>query len=171
MAGPKKSLCTMKDAGTPTDVLRDHPSSTQGAPILRFASSRKTSAPRIRPGPNIETLFIWNRKTIGRYLTNNTRIEALQNLWTDENRSSGERMKAGTNRRIREKTLRQGISDSLNRDLRQRYLPTKHGHAWLCSITNRVIREYQSDSSSKRPPSSFLLGSCCLELKYSVVRQ
>lgn len=36
---------------------------------------------------------------------------------------------------------------------RRRFLPTEHGHAALLPETG-AIREYQSDSSSKRPVSS-----------------
>ena len=65
---------------------------------------------------------------------------------------------AGINRRMRDTDLWQGSMASLIRDFRRRSLPTKHGHARLCPSTPRVIREYQSDSLSKRPASSLLLG-------------
>jgi hypothetical protein len=72
-------------------------------------------------------------------------------------------MLAGTNRRMRDLIMRQGNLASCQapwtRDFRQRSLPTKHGHARLCPGFARVIREYQDDSSSKRPASPFLLGS------------
>ncbi len=45
------------------------------------------------------------------------------------------------------------------RATRQRPLPTEHGHARLCLGYVQVIRGYQSDSSSKRPTSSFLCAS------------
>jgi len=67
-------------------------------------------------------------------------------------------MQSGTNRRIRELIMRQGSYASRIRDFRQRSLPTKNRHAVLCSSIARVIRVYQSDSSSKRPDSSFLPG-------------
>jgi len=64
-------------------------------------------------------------------------------------------MQVGTIRRMRDLAMRQGPSPRI-RDARQRRLPTKHGHAGLCSGFARVIRGYKSDSSSKRPVSSFL---------------
>ena len=67
-------------------------------------------------------------------------------------------MKTGINRRMRDVALRQASTACRIRVPRQRHLPTKHGHAGLCSSTARVIREYQSDSLSKRPASSFLPG-------------
>jgi hypothetical protein len=47
--------------------------------------------------------------------------------------------------------VRQGSSAPWTRVRRRRSLPTKNGHAVLCSSLARVIREYQSDSSSKHP--------------------
>jgi len=67
-------------------------------------------------------------------------------------------MMAGTNRRIRDTGLRQASNACWIRVFRLRHLPTKNGHAVLCSSLARVIRGYQSDSLSKRPASSFLLG-------------
>ena len=59
-------------------------------------------------------------------------------------------MTAGTVRRMRGTAMRPG-HQSWMRDPRQRHSPTNHGHAALPPAT----REYQSDSSSKRPaPSS-----------------
>jgi transposase len=52
---------------------------------------------------------------------------------------------------------RHGILHPGTRALRGRCLPTKNGHAGSARARARVIREYQSDSSSKRPgPSSVL---------------
>ncbi len=64
-------------------------------------------------------------------------------------------MKAGTIRSIRVAPLRQGVP--LTRAVRQRYLPTKHGHEALRRCVG-VIHGYQSDSSSKRPALSVLSG-------------
>jgi len=50
--------------------------------------------------------------------------------------------------------MRHGTFDPGTRDFRGRFLPTKHGHAGSARIHVRVTREYQSDSSSKRPASS-----------------
>src|SRR5713101_2637325 len=62
-------------------------------------------------------------------------------------------MRSGTKRRIRESSLRYGSSHSLTRVLRQRTLPTNHCHAGSTPLAG-AIREYQSDSSSKRPALS-----------------
>ena len=67
-------------------------------------------------------------------------------------------MKAGINRRIRVTNLQHGRGVSLICAFGPRCLPTKHGHAVLCSSDARVIREYRCDSLSKRPVSSVLLG-------------
>jgi hypothetical protein len=69
-------------------------------------------------------------------------------------------MNAGTDRRIREKTMRHGILNPGTRALRQRYLPTKNGHAGSARVQARAIHDYQSDSSSKRPALSSVLRSC-----------
>jgi hypothetical protein len=65
-------------------------------------------------------------------------------------------MNAGTNRRTRALTLRRRRYPS-TRDLRPRSLPTDHCHAALRRLAG-AIREYQSDSSSKRPASSVAFG-------------
>ena len=59
MAGPEHTLSSLNRAGTPPDGLRDRPSSPQRARTLRFAPSRKPSAPRTRPGPRTG----WDSKT------------------------------------------------------------------------------------------------------------
>jgi hypothetical protein len=69
-------------------------------------------------------------------------------------------MNAGTDRRTRELAMRQGIFNLRTRASRQRRLPTKNGHAGSARACARVIREYQSDSSSKRPAPSSVLRSC-----------
>jgi hypothetical protein len=69
-------------------------------------------------------------------------------------------MNAGTDRRIRGLTMRHGIVHPETRALRGRCLPTKNGHAGSARARARVIREYQSDSSSKRPAPSSVLQSC-----------
>lgn len=158
MAGPKKPLCSTIDAGTPTDVSRDRPSSSQGALTLRYAPSRETSAPLVRPGPKPERPFIQRRRPIGQGWTSEPRTESSFVTSVPEDRSPGGWMQSGTNRRIRDITMWLGSPASLIRDFRQRSLPTKHRHAGLCSRIARVIREYQNDSSSKRPDSSFLPG-------------
>ncbi len=58
---------------------------------------------------------------------------------------------------------RQGAS-SWTREDRQRFLPTKHGHAALRRPAD-VTREYQSDSSSKRPAPSSVI--CGLEIQHN----
>ena len=57
-------------------------------------------------------------------------------------------MQAGTNRMNRHRAMRCGESSPATRDSRLRLLPTKHR---LAALPDRAIREYQSDSSSKRP--------------------
>ena len=53
-------------------------------------------------------------------------------------------MNAGTNRKIRDLIMRQARpTPRRTRDVRQRPLPTKHGHARLCSGHAGVIRGYQ----------------------------
>ena len=64
------------------------------------------------------------------------------------------RMKVGTARRVRDLPMRHGTFHPGTRDFRGRFLPTKHGHAGSARTHVRVTREYQSDSSSKRPASS-----------------
>jgi hypothetical protein len=64
-------------------------------------------------------------------------------------------MRAGTIWRTRAVPTRQGPHHARTRDHRLRSLPTKHGHAARL-ITIGAIREYQSDSSSKRPAASAL---------------
>ena len=64
-------------------------------------------------------------------------------------------MRAGTIWRTRAVPTRQGMHCAQTRDHRLRSLPTKHGHAALL-ITIGATREYQSDSSSKRPAASAL---------------
>jgi hypothetical protein len=61
-------------------------------------------------------------------------------------------MRAGTIRRTRVTGVRQELH-LLTHGLRLRYLPTKHGHAARLGLA-RATREYQSDSSSKRPAPS-----------------
>ncbi len=63
-------------------------------------------------------------------------------------------MKVGTIRRTRGAALRQGGFVSRTRALRVRFLPTENGHA---ALRESVTREYQNDSSSKRP--AFSVGS------------
>jgi hypothetical protein len=60
-------------------------------------------------------------------------------------------MKAGTIQRMRVAALRQGGPASQTRAFRLRYLATENGHA---ALRSRATREYQHDSSSKRPASS-----------------
>ena len=67
-------------------------------------------------------------------------------------------MNAGTVKRIRGLAMRQESPALWTRASRQRSLPTKHGHAGSARLHRRVIRVYQSDSSSKRPASSALWG-------------
>ena len=62
-------------------------------------------------------------------------------------------MRRGTIRRKRDRIMRQEEVVFRTRDCRRRYSPTENGHAALRSISS-VIRAYQSDSSSKQPPSS-----------------
>ena len=62
-------------------------------------------------------------------------------------------MDAGTMRRIRGSTMRQKGSAFRNRAHRRRCLQTKYCHAAMFWVTG-VIREYQSDSLSKRPTES-----------------
>ncbi len=57
-------------------------------------------------------------------------------------------MKVGTIKRTRVAALRQGGPPSRTRELRQRYLPTKNGHA---ALRFGATRGCQRDSSSKRP--------------------
>ena len=63
----------------------------------------------------------------------------------------------GTIRRMRVRAMRQGSLASWTRDIRRRYLSTEYGHAALHLYG--VIREYQSDSASKRPGLSVAWGS------------
>lgn len=182
MAGPEKPSCSTRDAGTPTDVSRDRPSSSQVAQTLRCAPSRETSAPLVRSGPKTVRFFIQRRRPIGQGWTSGTMTTRRRPIgrgrtsgrrpigqgWTSEprtettsvpeDRSPGGRMQSGTNRRIRDLIMRQGSCASRIRDIRQRSLPTKNRHAGHCSSVARVIRVYQSDSSSKQPDSSFLPG-------------
>ena len=62
-------------------------------------------------------------------------------------------MDVGTMRRIRGSTMRQKGCAFRIRAHRRRCLPTKYCHAAMHWVTG-VIREYQSDSSSKRPTES-----------------
>jgi hypothetical protein len=62
-------------------------------------------------------------------------------------------MDEGTIRRIRGSTMRQKGCGFQIRAHRRRCLPTKYCHAAMPWETG-VIREYQSDSSSKRPTES-----------------
>ena len=64
----------------------------------------------------------------------------------------------GNDWRTRESTLRQGGSGPRTRDSRLRPLPTNHGPAAL-RRTLDVTREYQLDSSSKRPGTPRLLNA------------
>jgi hypothetical protein len=64
----------------------------------------------------------------------------------------------GNDWRTRESTMRQGGSDPRTRDSRLRPLPTNHGPAAL-RRTLDVTREYQLDSSSKRPEAPRLLNA------------
>ena len=64
-------------------------------------------------------------------------------------------MKAGTIQRTRVAALRQEGSPFPTRALRQRSLSTENGHA---ALHLGATREYQSDSSSKRPASSVVFG-------------
>ena len=68
-------------------------------------------------------------------------------------------MKIGTNRRTRDRAVRQGRIPSRTRDVRQRPLPTEHGHAARHRATG-ATRGYQSDSSSKRPIQSVASRPC-----------
>jgi len=56
----------------------------------------------------------------------------------------------GNDRRMREAAMRQGGACPRTRDPRERYLPTDPGTAAL-RRNLAVTREYQRDSSSKRP--------------------
>ncbi len=56
----------------------------------------------------------------------------------------------GNDWRMRETAMRQGCVHARTRDPRQRYLPTNPGPAAL-HRSLEVTREYQRDSSSKRP--------------------
>jgi hypothetical protein len=58
---------------------------------------------------------------------------------------------AGTIPRIRALGMRQGGFASRTRASRQRHLSTEYGHA---ALRSGATREYQIDSSSKRPASS-----------------
>jgi hypothetical protein len=58
------------------------------------------------------------------------------------------------------RTMRSGPW-ALTRDARQRSLPTKNCPAALCRDLG-ATREYQSDSSSKRPDSSVVSGWCAV---------
>jgi hypothetical protein len=162
MAGPKKSLCFDATCGGPTDALRDRlellPRGSNSP--LRFVAQNIGPADTARP----ETIIAAEkRRTTG---TNCwiTRPETSPTLSVTEDSGPGGRMKTGTIWSIRDLAVRQGSLAPCTRDSRQRSLPTKHGHAVLCS-SFRVIREYQSDSSSKRPASSFLLGFRLLKLE------
>ena len=62
-------------------------------------------------------------------------------------------MDVGTIRRIRGSIMRQKGCAFRIRARRRRYLPTKYCHAAMHWVTG-VIREYQSDSLSKRPTES-----------------
>jgi hypothetical protein len=66
-------------------------------------------------------------------------------------------MRSGTIRRMRDIPMRQGAIGAWTRDFRQRPLPAKNCHAALHWATS-VTREYQSDSSSKRPASFVFYG-------------
>lgn len=66
------------------------------------------------------------------------------------------RMSRGTERKIRVPTMRHGDFVPGTRDARSRRLPTKNRHAATLP-SPEVTREYQSDSSSKRPPYSSAL--------------
>jgi hypothetical protein len=72
-------------------------------------------------------------------------------------RDQRRRMQTGTIRRTRAVAMRQRAA--LIRDSRQRHLPTEHGHVALRRLVG-ATREYQSDSSSKRPVSSVVSGPC-----------
>lgn len=65
------------------------------------------------------------------------------------------RMSRGTKRKTRVATMRHGDFVPGTRDARSRRLPTKNRHAATLPLPE-VTREYQSDSSSKRPCSSAL---------------
>ncbi len=64
----------------------------------------------------------------------------------------------GTNGKPATLAMRTAVFDACTRDSRQRHFQAKHGHAAL-RRTSVVIREYQSDSSSKRPISSLAFGA------------
>ncbi len=64
----------------------------------------------------------------------------------------------GNDRRMREAAMRQGGSDPRTRDPRQRSLPTNPGPAALRRPLG-LTREYQRDSSSKRPAKTHRLQS------------
>jgi len=64
-------------------------------------------------------------------------------------------MKAGTIQRTRVAALRQEGSTFRTRALRPRSLPTENGHA---ALRSGATREYQTDSSSKRPAPSVVFG-------------
>ncbi len=66
-------------------------------------------------------------------------------------------IRVGTKRKTRDLAMRRGVCDAPTRAPRRRILPTKHGHAALLRYAG-VTREYQSDSSSKRPISCLALG-------------
>ena len=65
---------------------------------------------------------------------------------------------AGNDRRMREAAMRQGGFAPWTRDPRLRYLPTDPGTAAL-RRNLAVTREYQRDSSSKRPAKTHRLQS------------
>ena len=62
----------------------------------------------------------------------------------------------GTIRRIRDYARRRRATGAPTREPRERLSPTEHGHA---ALRESVIREYQSDSSSKHPVSPSALGA------------
>jgi hypothetical protein len=64
----------------------------------------------------------------------------------------------GTNGKPATLAMRTAVFDACTRDFRRRHFLAKHGHAAL-RRTSVVIREYQSDSSSKRPISSLAFGA------------
>ena len=94
------------------------------------------------------------RKREEREKKEGTRNQRSQTAW--ESQRTDERRHERSTRGL---TMRHGNQSPGTRDLRGRSLPTKNGHAGSTRAQARATREYQSDSSSKRPASSVPCGS------------